>query len=195
MEKQKNGNESRKKERLARKMEFLDNPDKRGDIPPEQLLSMIAVKQGDTFLDLGAGTGYLTIPAAKASGGMVYALDVDSDMLEVIESKAKKHNLMNVRTLKGNIDDLPLPGDSVDIAIASLVLHEVDSLSHSLQQIRQVIKPEGYFVCVELEKQEEDGHHPRIAHEDMEQEMIKEGFRVIKKLKPTDKVYILLAQK
>ncbi|SDM66900.1 class I SAM-dependent methyltransferase [Sediminibacillus halophilus] len=195
MEKHKHG-ERMKKERLARKIEFLENPHKRGDIPPDQLLSMIPVKQGNTFLDLGAGTGYLTIPAAKTSGGPVYALDVDPDMLEVIQSKAKKHNLMNVRTLNGRIDDIPLPGDSVDIAIASLVLHEIDPLSKSLQQIRQVLKPEGYFVCVELEKREEDNnHHPRIAAEDMEQEMVKEGFRVVKKLKPTDKVYILLAQK
>ncbi len=195
MEKHKH-DERTKKERLARKMEFLENPDKRGDIPPEQLLSMIPIKQGDVILDVGAGTGYLTIPAAKATGGPVYALDLDPDMLEMIESKAKENGLTDVRTINANIDDIPLPDVSVDIALASLVLHEIDPLSKSLQQIRKVLRPGGYFVCVELEKEESgNNHHPRISVKDMEQEMVMAGFSVIKKLKPTDKVYILIAQK
>ncbi|SDK36711.1 class I SAM-dependent methyltransferase [Sediminibacillus albus] len=195
MERRKHDAELMKKERLARKMEFLDNPDKRDDIPPGQLLNMIPVKQGDAILDVGAGTGYMTIPAAKIVGGPVYALDLDPDMLQIIQSKARKDNVTNVKTLKGSMEDIPLSEESIDIALASLVLHEIHPLSHSLQQIKQVLKPEGYFVCVELEKYEDNGSHPRIASSVMEQELEDAGFHVIQRRRPTDAVYIIIAQK
>ncbi|MGY0694125.1 class I SAM-dependent methyltransferase [Virgibacillus sp. FSP13] len=181
---------------LAKKIEFLDNPERRGDIPPEKLLNMLPIKTDDTILDLGAGSGYITIPAAKTVEGMVYALDIDPNMLEVVNAKAEKENITNVKTLKGRIDDIPLSDNSIDLALASLVLHEVEQLSDSLQQIKQVLKPDGYFVCVEFEKQDNPTHnHPRIASSTMEQEITKAGLNVTQKLYPTDSIYIIIAKK
>lgn len=182
--------------RLAKKIEVLDNPERREDISPEELLNMLPIKKGDNFLDLGAGTGYITIPAAKIIEGMVYALDIDSNMLEVINSKAKKENITNVKTLKGSIDDIPLSDNSIDFALASIVLHEVKQLSISLQQIKQVLKRDGYFVCIEFEKEDNPNHgHPRIASSNMEQEITNAGLRVTQKLFPTDGIYIIIAKK
>ncbi|MEK3889490.1 class I SAM-dependent methyltransferase [Bacillus sp. FSL K6-3431] len=181
---------------LAKKIEFLDNPERRGDIPPERLLSMLPIKKSDNFLDLGAGTGYITIPAAKVVEGMVYALDTDSNMLEVVIAKAKKENITNIKTLKGNIDDIPLSDNSIDFALASLVLHEVKQLSSSLQQIKQVLKHDGYFVCIEFEKIDNPTHsHPRIASSIMEQEITNAGLRVTQTIYPTDAIYIIIAKK
>ncbi|MDQ0271709.1 class I SAM-dependent methyltransferase [Cytobacillus purgationiresistens] len=191
----KEGN-SQEMKRLAKKIEFLDNPEKRGDIPPEKLLKMLPIKKADSMLDLGAGTGYITIPAAKMVEGSVYALDIDSNMLEVISSKAKKENMTNVKPIKGSIDDIPLQDNSIDIALASLVLHEVQQLSHSLQQIKQVLKDDGYFVCIEFEKKDHPTDtHPRIASSVMEQEIKNAGLRVIQKLYPTDVIYMIIAKK
>ncbi|WP_404452918.1 class I SAM-dependent methyltransferase [Virgibacillus necropolis] len=182
--------------RLAKKIEFLDNPERRGDILPEKLLNMLPVKKAGNFLDLGAGTGYITIPAAKIVEGMVFGLDIDSNMLEVINSKAKKENITNVKALKGSIDDIPLSDNSIDFALASLVLHEVKKLSNSLQQIKQVLKPDGYFVCIEIEKKDNPTHsHPRIASSIMEQEITNAGLRVTEKLYPTGGIYIIIAKK
>lgn len=61
---------------------------------------MLPIKKSDNFLDLGAGTGYITIPAAKVVEGMVYALDTDSNMLEVVIAKAKKKILQISKHLK-----------------------------------------------------------------------------------------------
>lgn len=184
------------KEKIAKKMEFLDNPERREDIPPEQLLNMLPIKKGDTILDLGAGTGYITIPAANIVEGLVYALDINPNMLEIINSKAKKENISNIKTLEGSIDDIPLPDNSTNLALASLVLHEVKQLAHSLQQIKQVLKPGGYFVCIEFEKKDNPAHsHPRIASSIMEQEIKNAGFRVTQKVYPTDAIYIIIAKK
>jgi ubiquinone/menaquinone biosynthesis C-methylase UbiE len=187
---------SKEMDRLAKKIEFLDNPERRGDIPPEQLLNMLPIHKTANILDLGAGTGYITIPAAKIVEGQVYALDIDTKMLEVVDSKAKKENIPNVKTLKGSIDDIPLPDHSIDLALASLVLHEVKHLAHSLEQIKQVLKPDGYFVCIEFEKKDNPtDHHPRISSATMEQEITNAGLRVIQKLYPTDSIYIIIAKK
>lgn len=183
-------------ERLQKKIEFLDNPEKRGDIPPEKLLTMLPLKKTDNFLDLGAGSGYITIPAAKTVEGVVYGLDIDSNMLAVINSKAKKENITNVETLKGSIDAIPLSGNSIDFALASLVLHEVKQLPDSLKQIKTALKPGGYFACIEFEKEDDPAHdHPRIASSIMEQEIINAGLSVTQKLYPSDSIYIIIARK
>lgn len=189
-------NNSMDKKRLAQLIEILDNPKRREDIPPEKLLHMLPIKKGDNFLDLGAGTGYITIPAAKIVEGLVYALDMNHHMLEFINSKAEKENITNIETLQGNIDNIPLPDNSIDFALASLVLHEVKQLTHSLQQIIRVMKPDGYFICIEIEKKDNSADsHPRIASSVMEQELMNAGLKVTQKLYPTDAIYIIIAKK
>src|SRR5699024_10349811 len=187
-----NANEMKK---LAKKIEYLDDPEKRGDIPPKELLKMLPVKETDSMLDLGAGTGYFTIPFAKTMEGTVYALDMDANMLEVINSKAKEENITNIKPIKGRADDIPLSNHSVDFVLASLVLHEVKQLSDSLEQIKRVLKDDGYFVCVELEKEDNPAHnHPRIASSMMEQEIMNAGLKVTEKLNPVDGIYIIIAR-
>lgn len=187
---------SEEMERFAQKVKFLDSPERRGDLPPEKLLDMLPIKKENNILDLGAGTGYLAIPAAKMVEGLVYALDLDPKMLEVIHSKTKDENITNVHAIKGNIDDIPLSDDSIDIVLASLVLHEMKNLPQSLQQIKKVLKEEGYFVCVEFEKKERSSDGPpRISSSMMEQEITNAGLRITEKLFPTDSLYIFMAQK
>ena len=183
-------------DRLAQLIAFLDNPEKRGDIPPEQLFSMLPINKTDNILDFGAGTGYLTIPAAKMVDGQVYALDIDSRMLEIINSKAHDEQLTNIQTVLGNTDTIPLPNDSIDIVFASLVLHEVKPLTTILPQINEVLKEGGYFVCVEIEAKEVsiDGP-PRIPSPIMVQELLNAGFSITQKLFPSDRIYIIIAQK
>ena len=65
----------------------LDNPKKRELIPPYKILEMIELEEGDKIADVGAGIGYFTIPASEIVGkkGMVYALDIELEMIEEIE--------------------------------------------------------------------------------------------------------------
>ncbi|MGN8646191.1 class I SAM-dependent methyltransferase [Gracilibacillus sp. HCP3S3_G5_1] len=180
---------------FAKKVEFLDNPNKRGDIPPEQLLRMLPINKDDHILDVGAGTGYITIPAAKiVHDGLVYALDIDAKMLDLISSKVAKEKIPNVKTLKGRIEDMPINDNSIDMVLASIVLHELKDLSTALNQIKRVLKSEGFFVCVEFEKKEGNVNHPRISSSVMEQEITSAGFRETKKLHPTDDLYIIIAK-
>lgn len=157
---------------------------------------MFPIKKDDNILDFGAGTGFLTIPAAKMVDGLVYALDLDPHMLEIINTKVQEANISNVKTVQGNIDYLPLPDNSMDLALASLVLHEINPLSKTLKHIKNVLKENGYFMCIEFEKKDTPtGDSPRISSSAMEQELIDVGFSITEKLFPTESLYVIIAKK
>ena len=148
---------------------------------------------------MGAGTGYLTIPAAQMVQGLVYALDMDEKMLEIIDRKAQDDSITNIQLVKGSIDNIPLPDDSIDIVIASLVLHEIKPLSNTLHQIKRVLKDGGQFMCLEYEKNESAIEGPpmqiRIPSSVMEQELENAGLNVTQKIFLRKKIYIITAKK
>lgn len=183
-------------QQFARLIEILDKPERKKSLPPEDLLRRLPIKDTDSILDLGAGTGYLTIPAAKMVRGFVYALDLDSRMLDIINAKAQQENLTNIQLINESMDNLSLNDGSIDIAVASLVLHEVNHLSKTLLQINRVLKEGGYFLCLEFEKLEDTpAGPPRIPSSHMEQELIHAGFDITQKLFLKDNSYIFIAKK
>ncbi|MDN7247134.1 class I SAM-dependent methyltransferase [Planococcus shenhongbingii] len=178
------------------KMSFLDSPKRREELSPEKLLSMIPIKETDTILDFGAGTGYLAIPAAKMVKGTVYALDIDAGMLEMIRSKALQKNIDNIVPVQVGTAALPLSDASIDVVLASLVLHEISPLEPALKQITNVLKKGGYLVCVELESKGHSTHKaPRISSAGMEQEIMEAGLHITQKFFPAESLYVLIAQK
>ncbi|MCK1996044.1 Methyltransferase domain-containing protein [Paenisporosarcina quisquiliarum] len=176
------------------KLSYLESPERRKEFSPEQLLNMIPVKETDSMLDFGAGTGYFSIPAAKRIKGKVYALDIDATMLEIINEKALEEQLSNIVSVQGSMEALCLPEGSIDIIIASLVLHEIQPLAPLLRQMKKVLKKEGYLICLELEPKGSSKKAPRITMEGMEQELKEAGFQITEKFFPTESLYMLIAQ-
>ena len=177
------------------KVSYLESPERRKEFSPEQLLNMIPLKETDNILDFGAGTGYFSIPAAKRILGNVYALDIDAEMLEIINEKAQKQQLTNIVPVQGSMEALPLPDGSIDMIIASLVLHEIQPLAPLLQQMKNSLKKEGYLICLELEPKGSSEKAPRMTLEEMEREMKEAGFQVKEKFFPLESLYMLVAQK
>lgn len=174
------------------KVSYLDSPERRDELPTEEVFGMIPLKSSDDVLDFGAGTGYFSIPAAKKTDGTVYALDTDDSMLEIIRSKTVKEGLTNIVPISA----LSLPDNSIDVVIASLVLHEIDPLAPVLHQIQHVLKKDGFLICVELEPKGASSHKgPRVTSGQMEQSFISAGLRITKMLHPAEKLYVLIAQK
>lgn len=176
------------------KVSYLESPERRKEFSPEQLLNIIPIKETDTILDFGAGTGYFSIPVAKRSKGTVYALDIDEDMLEIIKEKAGKEQLTNIVPVQGSMEELPLTDGSINIIIASLVLHEINPILPLLRKMKHLLKEEGYLICLELVPKG-SGTVPRITLEGMEREMKEAGFHITEKLFPTESLYMLIVQK
>ncbi|MGG1552315.1 class I SAM-dependent methyltransferase [Paenibacillus ferrarius] len=180
------------------KMAKLDNPERRKALPPEKILSQLGIQANDAVLDLGAGTGYFTLPVAKMTTGKVYALDVEPQMLEVLRERVSEQQSDNVDLVKGAIEDIPMDNEVVNQVIASFVLHEVEPLSKGLQEIRRVLQSGGRCLCLEWEKKAMEQGPPlnhRVHSDEMKKAFEDIGFTVTSLSFPTESHYIMIAQK
>ncbi|MGG6310365.1 class I SAM-dependent methyltransferase [Paenibacillus macerans] len=179
-------------------MAKLESPERKAAVPPELLLDKLALSNSSTVLDLGAGTGYFAIPAAARTNGTVYALDIEPQMLEVIRKRADERQLPNVRTIKGEFEQIPLENESVDRVIASLVLHEAEPLHQVLTEINRVLHEGGLCLCVEWEKKVTDQGpplHHRIDSEEMKRLFEELGFAILEIDHRANAQYVLIVQK
>ncbi|PLT45648.1 Ubiquinone/menaquinone biosynthesis methyltransferase UbiE [Paenibacillus pasadenensis] len=114
----------------------------------------MAVRPGDTAIDLCCGTCDWTLSIAKASGtGRVVGLDFSPAMLEVGQRKVDQERLGGQITLvQGNAMQLPYPDDSFDFATIGFGLRNVPDLEQVLREMKRVVKPGGKVVCLELSK-------------------------------------------
>lgn len=181
------------------KMAFLDSKQRENLIPPEILLNQMPIMKNHTLLDIGAGTGFFTIPMAEITSDKVYAMDPDKRMLRVIEDKALTKGISNIEYIPDYIENLSLEYNSVDFAMASLILHEVKSLPLALSIIHNVLKEGGHLLCLEYEKDDTIIEGPpmsiRIHSIDLEKNLISLGFEIVSKTKINESIYTVLATK
>jgi ubiquinone/menaquinone biosynthesis C-methylase UbiE len=185
--------------KFLNKLTFLDSRQREQLIPPEELISQMPIQNNHTLLDVGAGTGFFTIPMAESTSNKVYAMDPDERMLGVIESKAKEKGLTNIELIKDYIENLSIQNNSIDFVMASLILHEVSSLTKALSNIFEVLKTGGHLLCLEYEKDDLLIEGPpmsiRISSEELEKVLPLIGFGIVKKTKINEAIYTVLAVK
>ena len=186
-------------QKFLNKIAFLDSKQRETLIPPEALISQMPIQKDHTLLDIGAGSGFFTIPMAEHTSGKVYALDPDKRMLSVIEEKAKEKGLNNIELIQDYLDGLSLQNNSIDFAMASLIFHEVSSLTEALTKVYEVLKTGGHLLCLEYEKDDKVIDGPpmaiRIGSDELERTLESIGFTAVKKTKINEAIYTILAAK
>jgi ubiquinone/menaquinone biosynthesis C-methylase UbiE len=186
-------------QKFLTKIDFLDSIQRERLIPPEVLISQMPIQKNHILLDIGAGSGFFTIPMAESTSSKVYAMDPDRRMLSVIEDKAKGKGLTNIKLIQEYIENLSIQNNSVDFVMASLILHEVKSLTKALTNIFEVLNSGGHLLCLEYEKDDLIIEGPpmsiRIRSEELEKTLSLIGFDIVKKTKINDAIYTVLAVK
>jgi ubiquinone/menaquinone biosynthesis C-methylase UbiE len=186
-------------QRFLSKIAFLDSRQRNSLIPPEVLISQMPIQKNYTLLDVGAGSGFFTIPMAESTSSKVYAMDPDRRMLNVIDDKAKEKGLTNIELIQDYIENLSIQNNSVDFAMASLILHEVSSLTKAISNIFEVLKSGGHLLCLEYEKDDLIIEGPpmsiRIGSEELQKILLLTGFEIVEKTKINDAIYTVLAVK
>lgn len=130
-------------------------PDALLDQVPEQVLESFAgvgypfaanvIRPGDAVLDLGSGSGTDVFIASHLSGpaGKIYALDMTAAMRDKLTDNIAHAGVTNVEVLAGNLEQIPLPDDSVDVVTSNGVLNLVPDKEQAIKEIARVLKPGG----------------------------------------------------
>jgi arsenite methyltransferase len=132
----------------------LYGADQRGELPQAATLASLGcgnptavaeLRAGETVLDLGSGGGIDVILSAKRVGptGTAYGLDMTEEMLALARRNAREAGVTNVHFLKGMIEQVPLPADSVDVVISNCVINLSVDKAAVLTEIARVLKPGG----------------------------------------------------
>src|SRR4051794_18284246 len=134
--------------------EALYGAEQRGELPQAATLASLGcgnptavaeLREGETVLDLGSGGGIDVILSAKRVGptGIAYGLDMTDEMLALARRNATDAGVTNVHFLKGVIEQIPLPADSVDVVISNCVINLSVDKAAVLTEIARVLKPGG----------------------------------------------------
>ena len=163
---------------------WLTREDRNREEDCVRLMRELKLKQGHTVCDMGCGNGFYTLQIAKRIGpkGLIYAVDIQPEMLSLLKERAGSDGLRNVKPVLGSVVDPYLPPGSCDLIFCVDVYHEFSHPEHMLKAIRTALKPDGRLLLVEFRM--EDPKVPiKMEHKMSKNQIMKElppnGFKLV----------------
>jgi protein-L-isoaspartate O-methyltransferase len=146
------------------------------------LVQNMGIKPNDTIADIGAGSGYHAFRMAPlAKRGLVYAVDIQTEMLMAIENTKETNNIKNIKTILGSEKSVYLPKNSVDKILMVDVYHEFSFPIEMIKSIKSALKPNGQLFLIEYRGEDPNVPIKRI-HKMTEKQAVKEmeaaGFKL-----------------
>jgi ubiquinone/menaquinone biosynthesis C-methylase UbiE len=162
----------------------LDSPERREWLPPDAIVAALGLSAGQAVADIGAGTGYFSIPLARAVGGSgeVFAVDLQPEMLEILRTRIAEHRTGNVRPILGSAKGTTLRDRSTHLCFLANVWHELDQIPLVLAELRRVLVADGRVAVLDWRHDAAPPPGPppehRIAMEEVSRTLTSAGWAV-----------------
>ncbi len=133
-------------------IQILESAERVKTLQVERVIHALNVEPGQRIADLGAGSGLFSRPLANLVGldGVVYAIDIDSDLLEHVKETAMEQNLTNVQTVLASEQDPRIP-DGVDLVLICDTLHQIGDPSTYLRGLTRYLRPSARIAVIDYE--------------------------------------------
>jgi ubiquinone/menaquinone biosynthesis C-methylase UbiE len=124
-------------------LSVFDSPGREQRLQINRVMDTLGIAPGKSVADIGAGSGWFTMRAAKRVGeaGVVYAVDINPEAVRYIDERAKKEQLHNVKAVQSQPDNTVLPQSSVDTVLFLKAYHEVANPVLLLRNLRPALRP------------------------------------------------------
>jgi SAM-dependent methyltransferase len=124
-------------------LSVFESPGREDRLQINRVMDILGIAPGKGVGDIGAGSGWFTVRAARRVGavGLVYAVDINPEAIRYVGERAQKEKLRNVKTILGKSDDPVLPANSVDAVLLLKTYHEVAQPVALLRNLRGALRP------------------------------------------------------
>lgn len=123
-------------------LSIFEDPKRDEKLQPERIMDVLGVREGSEVADIGAGSGWFSVRAARRVGndGVVYAVEINQRYIDYINKRANKEGFPNIRTILGEKNDALLPEKSIDAALLLKVYHELSEPVRYLANLRKYLR-------------------------------------------------------
>ncbi|MBZ5682309.1 MAG: class I SAM-dependent methyltransferase [Acidobacteriia bacterium] len=142
-----------------------------------RVIDILGIIPGKNVADIGAGSGWFTVRAARKTGeaGLVYAVDINPEAIHYIHDRAEKEHLRNVKTILSKTDDPLLPAGSVDSVLLLKTYHEVAEPIVLLRNLRAALRPGAKVGIIDRNG---DGENHGVAKDVVIREATEAGYKL-----------------
>lgn len=160
-------------------LSIFESPGRDKRLQINRVMDILGIASGKTVADIGAGSGWFTVRAARRVGetGAVYAIDINPEAIRYIDERAQKETLRNVKTILGKADDPLLPKDAVDAVLLLKTYHEVADPVALLRNLRASLRAGAKIGIIDRNGNGEDHG---VGREVVLRETARAGYRLLK---------------
>jgi SAM-dependent methyltransferase len=157
---------------------IFDYPDRDQKLHINQVMDLLGISPGKTVVDIGAGSGWFTVRAARrvTDQGKVYAVDINPEAVAYVRQRAEKDGLANITTILGSGDDPRLPANSVDAVLLLKTYHEVAKPVDLMRKLRMALRPDARVGIIDRNG---NGADHGVAMKVVISEMESAGYRLV----------------
>lgn len=124
-------------------LDIFENEGRAEALQIDRVMDVLKIGDGSAVADIGAGSGWFTVRAARRVGarGTVYAVEINEEYIKYINDRAKRESLPNIKTVRGTEDDTRLPANSVNAVLILKTYHEIAEPVLVMRRLRASLKP------------------------------------------------------